>query len=54
MGDRKTAEKIFSSYHCCNLAEEDRNKKVGMAVVVFLPSLLDILISQWRMQEHNP
>lgn len=55
MGDRKTVEKIFSSYHCCNLAEEDRNKKVGIAIVgLVFSSLLDILISQWHMQEYNP
>lgn len=55
MGDRKTVEKISSSYHCCNLAEEDRNKKVGIAIVgLIFSSLLDILISQWHMQEYNP
>jgi len=42
MGDKKTVEKLFSSYHCCNFAEENRDKKVGMAVVgaFFSPAFL--------------
>lgn len=53
LNGRQKVKKTFSSYHCCNVAEED-GEKVGMVVVAGRSILLGILISQWHKQEYNP